>query len=82
LNLSYSGGKLTKVTDAFNRSLTFNYSGELLTSVADSTGSSTGFAYDTNGDLVSFTDQENNVWQYGYDTGHRMTSLTNLLMAS
>lgn len=40
---------------------------------------SISYSYDSEGDLVTYTDPEGNTWGYGYDAGHRMTSLSDLL---
>ncbi|MBN1907069.1 MAG: RHS repeat-associated core domain-containing protein [Deltaproteobacteria bacterium] len=78
LNFTYSGEKLQSVRDVFQRSITLTYDGDLLDTVTDSTGRSVSYEY-TNGNLTGFRDLENKLWQYGYDTKHRMTTLTNPL---
>ncbi len=78
LIFEYSEGKLSSVEDAFHRMIIFTYNGDLLDSVADSTGRSVSYEY-TDGNLTGFRDMENKLWQYGYDSRHRMTTLTNPL---
>ncbi len=78
LNFTYSGNKLQSVRDAFQRSITLTYDGDLLDTVTDSTGRSVSYDY-TNGNLTGFRDLENKLWQYGYDSKNRITTLTNPL---
>ncbi|MBN1907072.1 MAG: hypothetical protein JW927_18480 [Deltaproteobacteria bacterium] len=78
LTFQYSGDKLQSVWDVFQRSITLTYDGDLLDTVTDSTGRAVSYDY-TNGNLTGFRDLENKLWQYGYDTKHRMTTLTNPL---
>lgn len=76
---TYSGDSLTTVSDAFGRSLSFSSTGGRITAVSDSTGRSVGFGYDVAGNLVTSTDVESNIWTYGYDSSHRIISLTDPL---
>ena len=76
---AYSDKNLTSVQDAFGRTLTLTYADGLLRSVADSAGRSVVYGYDTNANLITYTDPEGKIWQYGYDADHRMTSLKNPL---
>jgi RHS repeat-associated protein len=78
LTFQYSGDKLQSVRDTFQRSLTLTYNGDLLDTVTDSTGRSVSYDY-TNGNLTGFRDLENKLWQYGYDSKNRITTLTNPL---
>jgi YD repeat-containing protein len=79
LSFAYSAGKLSTVTDAFGRRLTFTYTGALLTSVLDSAGRSVGYGYDGAGNLIRYTDPENNAWTYGYGGPGQLTALTDPL---
>ncbi len=72
---SYSGDQLTSVTvPDFALSLSFQYNGDHLSSVTDSMGRTTTYAYDENGDLVTYGDAENKNWSFGYDGQHRLTT--------
>ena len=83
LNLTYNSSNwVSTVKDWKNRQFTFNYSGtpSRLTSVSDGTrtinyGYST--AYNSQGDLASFTDAENKTTTYTYDTNHEITAVLN-----
>jgi RHS repeat-associated protein len=80
LNLTYNSSNwVYTVTDWTNRTLTFGYTGtpSRLTSVSDGTrtvdyGYST--AYNSQGDLTSFTDAEGKTSTYVYDTNHQITA--------
>lgn len=79
LSFAYTGGNLTQVNDAFNRTLTLHYdASNRIDTVTDSTGRVVQYGYDANNDLTSYTDTEGKVWRYGYES-HRMTTLTNPL---
>jgi RHS repeat-associated protein len=78
--LAYASGRLSTVTDAAGRTLTFAYvaSGNgvgNIESVTTSTGRAVSFSYDTAGNLAQSTDVNGNDWTYGYDTNHRMTTM-------
>jgi RHS repeat-associated protein len=79
VNFTYSSGILTGVADGFGHSLTFNYTGNLLTSVSDSAGRNVIYGYDTDSNLITYTDPENKVWTYGYEGSHRILTLKNPL---
>lgn len=74
-NFTYNGANLGTVSNSFNQTLTLAYSGSKLQSVTDSTGRSIGFTYEGDGDLDTYTDPENKVWDYGYDTEHRLRTI-------
>jgi YD repeat-containing protein len=62
-----SSHELLEVTDAYTgRSLTFTYAKKRITAVTDPTGAQQKFAYDKNGDLLSYTDPDGNVTRYAY----------------
>jgi RHS repeat-associated protein len=81
MTLTYSGANVTSVSDAFNRTLTIAYAGDMISSVSDSAdpSRSVSYGYDGYGNLITYTDPEGKVWSYGYNTDHRMSSLTNPL---
>ena len=80
LSLTYNASNLVSTAkDWKNRQLTFNYSGtpQRLTSVTDGTRTvSYGYstAYNTMGDLTSFTDAEGKTSTYSYDGNHQITA--------
>src|SRR5207249_8409853 len=83
LKIIYTNNNWVKtVTDGKGRSLTFNYTGtpQRLTSVNDSTSPSRSVsygystAYNTNGDLVSFTDAEGKTSSFVCDTNHQIVA--------
>lgn len=79
---TYSGADLYTVQDSFGRTLTFSSTSGRINSVTDnsSPARTVYYGYDSNtGNLTSYTDPEGQVWGYGYDSSHRMTSLTNPL---
>jgi RHS repeat-associated protein len=80
MTFTYSGDNLNSVKDVFGRSLTFTYTGDKLTKVSDSSGRSVLYSYDTNGNLITYTDPQSKKWRYTYDTSHRMASLENPLL--
>ncbi|MEI6076402.1 MAG: RHS repeat-associated core domain-containing protein [Verrucomicrobiota bacterium] len=77
LNLTYTNSNVKTASDWKGRSLTFGYTSNQLTSVSDGTrtvnyGYST--AYNSQGDLTSFTDAEGKTTTYAYDTNHQITA--------
>ena len=80
MNLTYNASNwVSTVKDWKTAHFTFNYSGtpSRLTSVSDGTrtvnyGYST--AYNSQGDLTSFTDPEGKISTYVYDTNHQITA--------
>lgn len=75
-SLSYSAGRLTKVTDPAGRTLTFGYgSNGLMSSLHEPSGYTMSFRYNTSDDLTSVTDQGGGVWSFSYDSRHRMLSM-------
>ena len=57
LTLAYSaacGNNLCSVTDSLNRALTFSYTSNRITQIQDFSGRTWQYAYDANGDLISF----------------------------
>lgn len=78
LNVTYDGDKVSTVTDAYGRSMTFNYNtaGTKLDSVNDSTGRTVNFSY-TGNDLTTASDAEGKADRFAYDTEHRITHVRN-----
>lgn len=78
--LSYSDGRLNRVTDAGSgRWLQFSYDANgRITTVAASTGISAGYGYDSSGNLISATDPLG-TRTFSYDTASRMTGATDQL---
>ncbi len=80
LNLTYNASNwISTVKDWKNRQFTFNYSGtpSRLASVSDGTRSvSYGYstAYNSQGDLTTFTDAEGKRSTYIYNTNHQITA--------
>lgn len=73
--LSYTGGRLTTVTDPGGRSLTITYNADnRISGVSDGTGRSVGYAY-TDGDLTTITDPMGETVSYQY-VGHLLTQGT------
>jgi RHS repeat-associated protein len=74
--LSYSGGKLSTVTDTYGRTLTFTYNAQNhLASVQDPAGRVTQFQYDATGHLLSrIIDPLGNTIQYTYNSLYQATT--------
>lgn len=67
LNVEYQAdGKLDYVKDADDRRLTFTYSNDRISTITDSTTRTVSYAYDSDGNLISFTDPESDVTEYHY----------------
>jgi RHS repeat-associated protein len=79
MSFSYVGDDLSTVTDAFGRTLTLGYTDGRISTVSSSAGGTVQYAYDSAGNLATYTDPEEKGWSYDYDGGHRMTSLANPL---
>jgi len=77
---SAHGNRLSKVTDASSRTLTFAYTGARLSSVTLNNGTSTGSVgygtTDGNGNLNTYTDPESKIWTFSY-TGNLITQTQN-----
>lgn len=73
LTFTYTGGKLSSVSNGMTRELTFTYDGDLLTEVSDG-DRSVSFAYD-DGNLVTATDPLDKDTTYVYDIPGRMTQV-------
>ena len=78
--VSYDGSstRITTVTDAGGRDLTFTYTSDRITEIEDPLERTVGFTYDGNGDLVTVTDVKDGETDFGYST-HRLTTITNAL---
>ena len=75
--LAYTSGNLTSITDPAARSLSLGWTGSRITSVTDANvtpARTVQFQYnDGAGNLTDVLDVNGGHWQFGYDTGHRMT---------
>ncbi|MGC9399935.1 MAG: RHS repeat-associated core domain-containing protein [Anaerolineae bacterium] len=69
-------GNLQTVATGTGMTFTLSYSGGLLTNVADQAGRVVTYTYNTDDELTSFRDAEDNEWQYTYDSAHRLISVT------
>jgi len=81
INITYSGGKISLVTDGAGRKYTFTYTDGLLTKIeyqgsGNTALSSTVFSY-TDGNLTAVTDQDQKASTYTY-TGHILTSAADI----
>ena len=73
---SYDGShRLTQITDPFNETTSLTYSGGYLQSIEDPAGRFATFTH-SGGALASVTYPDSNTWNYGYDSGGRMTKVT------
>ena len=76
--LSYSNGKLDKVTDLSGRSLRLFYnSNNKISAITDPAGRIVSYEYDENGNLIKVTDPASGTTQYAYDANHNMVTVTN-----
>ena len=75
--ITWSGGKVTKVTDPASRAVTLGYdsSGHLVT-VKTPSGQEKKFAYDSSGHLTGITDADGAQSTYTYDGNHMLKSIT------
>lgn len=74
---SYTGARLTGITDTAGRQLALSYdASDRITNVLDPIGRSVSFSYDVNGDLVASTDMAGKITRYTYDANHQMKTLT------
>ena len=75
--ITWSGGKVTKVTDPTSRAVTLVYdsSGHLVT-VKTPSGQEKRFAYDSSGHLTGITDADGAQSTYTYDGNHMLKSIT------
>ena len=79
VTLTYSGNYLSSVSDPFGRTLTLGYNGSYkITSLTDGTRTVT-YTYDGSTNLATAVDATSKTWTYGYDTGHRLLSITDPL---
>ena len=76
VTLTYAGDRLTSVTNASGRALTFDYNGDgFIAAIHAPEGKSLTYAY-TNGDLTSVTDARGNTTTYAYNAQHQLTQIT------
>ena len=75
--ITWSGGKVTKVTDPTSRAVTLVYdsSGHLVT-VKTPSGQEKKFAYDSSGHLTGITDADGAQSAYTYDGNHMLKGIT------
>ena len=75
--ITWSGGKVTKVTDPTSRAVALGYdsSGHLVT-VKTPSGQEKKFAYDSSGHLTGITDADGAQSTYTYDGNHMLKSIT------
>ena len=75
--ITWSGGKVTKVTDPTSRAVTLGYdsSGHLVT-VKTPSGQEKRFAYDSSGHLTGITDADGAQSTYTYDGNHMLKGIT------
>ena len=75
--ITWSGGKVTKVTDPTSRAVTLVYdsSGHLVT-VKTPSGQEKKFAYDSSGHLTGITDADGAQSTYTYDGNHMLKGIT------
>jgi RHS repeat-associated protein len=73
VRFAYANGKLAAVQNSFGRQLSLTYSGDKLISVADDNGRSVGYAYDSAGNLGTFTNAALASTVFQYDLPGRMT---------
>lgn len=72
---SYTGGKITSISNGMGRSLSLTYTLDRLTSVSDGTGRSVSFTVDSNKNLTQFTNVAGKIFSYEYDIPGRLTKL-------
>ena len=76
--LTYSSGKLTKVDNDYDASLTVGWTGERITSVSDNAGRTVTYTYDSNGCLAETVDSNGKSWIATYDAQtHALLTKTN-----
>ena len=75
--ITWSGGKVTKVTDPTSRAvaLVYDSSGHLVT-VKTPSGQEKKFAYDSSGHLTGITDEDGAQSTYTYDGNHMLKGIT------
>ena len=75
--ITWSGGKVTKVTDPTSRAVTLGYdsSGHLVT-VKTPSGQEKRFVYDSSGHLTGITDADGAQSTYTYDGNHMLKGIT------
>jgi RHS repeat-associated protein len=73
ITLSYTGGKLSTVTDPSGRTLSFTYNtAGLVDSITDPAGRVVQYRYDSNNNLTSVIDVAGHATTYTYDASHQM----------
>jgi RHS repeat-associated protein len=74
-SLSYTGGKLSKITEPAGRVLSVTYTGTHITRVSDPMNHAVTYGYDAAGNLTSISAPDGAVTTYGYDSAHHFTSV-------
>ena len=73
IQLTYSSGFLTAITDTVGRRLVvFSDPSGRITGIADPSGRSLQYQYDSAGNMVAFTDANGGTFNYSYDGSHAM----------
>jgi RHS repeat-associated protein len=80
LGFTWSGGRMTTITDAVGRDVTLTYdpTSGLLSQLTLPDGRHVDYGY-TSGRLTTVTDLGAKTWTYGYGTAGRLTTITNPL---
>ncbi len=77
LNLSYTGGHLTSISDDHGRALQFEWTDSLMTKMTTSFDNRTwSYQYDENGNLAHVTDPMQRTVHYGYNGDNRLSVFT------
>ena len=71
---AYNGLQLNTITLPDGKVMTFEYTGGVIKKVTMEDGTYVSYGYDTNKNLISFTDQSGVMIHYEYNTSHDMTS--------
>ena len=79
-SLAYNlSGKLSSITDPFNRVLSFTIPGNRVTAISDTTGTIAEYTYGTSDVLSTVTYADNSGYQFTYDGATRLTSVKDKL---
>lgn len=83
LTLSYTGNRLTAVTDQLGNKYQYTYDTTVLppklTKVTDSLGNYFSYSYDANSKIIGFTNKNGFVTQIGYDLNNKVNSIKDAL---
>lgn len=75
LTLAYTSDKLTSVTDDAGKQITLSYTGERITSIAAPDNRTFTYAYNSAGELTTYTDATGASWNYTYNAAHQITKI-------